>query len=90
MVQQGLVDEVSGLIAHQELNALKTVGYRELFDYFSGKSSLELGYPPELARRLKRQVKEVIATFIEDAHHRKITVTVRGIDLSLAQAGGGH
>jgi len=28
----------------------------------SGKSSLELGYPTELARRLKRQVKEVIAT----------------------------
>ncbi|HTB85641.1 MAG TPA: PAS domain-containing protein [Candidatus Sulfotelmatobacter sp.] len=28
----------------------------------TGKSSLELGYPPELARRLKRQVKEVIAT----------------------------
>ena len=40
MVQQGLVDEVSGLIAHQDLNALKTVGYRELFDYFSGKISL--------------------------------------------------
>ena len=28
----------------------------------TGKSSVELGYPPELARRLKRQVKEVIAT----------------------------
>jgi PAS domain S-box-containing protein len=27
-----------------------------------GRSSLELGYPPELARRLKRQVKEVIET----------------------------
>jgi tRNA dimethylallyltransferase len=40
MVQQGLVDEVSGLIAHQDLNALKTVGYRELFDYFAGKISL--------------------------------------------------
>ena len=40
MVQQGLVDEVSGLIAHQDLNALKTVGYRELLDYFAGKISL--------------------------------------------------
>jgi PAS domain S-box-containing protein len=27
-----------------------------------GKSSLELGYPPELAKRLKRQVKEVISS----------------------------
>jgi PAS domain S-box-containing protein len=28
----------------------------------TGKSSLELGYPPELAARLKQQVKEVVAT----------------------------
>jgi PAS domain S-box-containing protein len=28
----------------------------------TGKSSLELGYPPELAERLKQQVKEVVAT----------------------------
>jgi PAS domain S-box-containing protein len=28
----------------------------------TGKSSLELGYPPELAARLKHQVKEVVAT----------------------------
>jgi tRNA dimethylallyltransferase len=41
MVQQGLVEEVRGLIAHQELNALQTVGYKELFDYFAGKISLQ-------------------------------------------------
>lgn len=40
MMQQGLVDEVRGLITHQELNALQTVGYRELFDHFAGKISL--------------------------------------------------
>ncbi len=40
MVQQGLVEEVRGLIAHQELNALQTVGYRELLDHFSGNISL--------------------------------------------------
>lgn len=39
---------------------------------------------------IDHDVKEVIATFIEDAHHRNITVTVRGIDLSNASAGGGH
>jgi PAS domain S-box-containing protein len=31
-------------------------------DQITGRSSLELGYPPELAARLKRQVKEVIQT----------------------------
>lgn len=39
---------------------------------------------------IDHDVKEVLATFIEDAHHRNITVTVHGIDLSTAQAGGGH
>jgi hypothetical protein len=32
----------------------------------------------------------VLATFIEDAQHRNITVTVRGIDLTSTAAGGGH
>ncbi len=39
---------------------------------------------------IDHDVKEVIATFVADAQHRNIKVTVRGIDLSLAQAGGGH
>ncbi|WP_309671251.1 SulP family inorganic anion transporter [Gemmatimonas sp.] len=39
---------------------------------------------------IDHDVKEVLATFIEDAHHRNITVTVRGIDLSNTSAGGGH
>ncbi|AND65464.1 tRNA (adenosine(37)-N6)-dimethylallyltransferase MiaA [Flavobacterium covae] len=41
MMQQGLLEEVKTLLAHKELNALQTVGYRELFDYFEGKVSLE-------------------------------------------------
>lgn len=39
---------------------------------------------------IDHDVKEVLATFIEDAHHRRIKVTVLGIDLALAGAGGGH
>lgn len=39
---------------------------------------------------IDHDVKEVLATFVDDAHHRNISVTVRGIDLSMAQAGGGH
>jgi hypothetical protein len=39
---------------------------------------------------LDHDVKEVLATFIDDAHHRHITVTLVGIDLGLAKAGGGH
>lgn len=39
---------------------------------------------------IDHDVKEVLATFVEDARHRRISVTVVGIDLGLAQAGGGH
>lgn len=41
MILEGLVEEVKSLIAYQELNALQTVGYKELFDYFSEKISLQ-------------------------------------------------
>lgn len=39
---------------------------------------------------IDHDVKEVLATFVSDAAHRHIKVTVVGIDLSHAQAGGGH
>lgn len=41
MFEQGLVEEVKKLIPFKNINALQTVGYRELFDYFEGKYTLE-------------------------------------------------
>ena len=41
MIQKGLLEEVKGLIEFQEINALKTVGYSELFEYFKKNISLE-------------------------------------------------
>jgi len=40
MVKQGLVEEVKSLLPYRSLNALNTVGYSELFDYFDGKTDL--------------------------------------------------
>ena len=40
MVADGLIEEVKNLLPYQNLNALQTVGYRELFDYFDQKTSL--------------------------------------------------
>lgn len=39
---------------------------------------------------MDQDVKEAIAAFIDDAHHRKITVELIGVDLGGARAGGGH
>lgn len=40
MMEAGLLEEVKRLLPHRELNALKTVGYAELFDYLDGTCSL--------------------------------------------------
>lgn len=41
MVTQGLIEEAKSLHANKEKNALQTVGYRELFQYFEGTISKE-------------------------------------------------
>jgi len=41
MVAQGLVEEARALYPHRNLNALQTVGYKELFRAFAGECSLE-------------------------------------------------
>ena len=41
MMKQGLLDEARLLYPKRQLNSLNTVGYKELFDYFDGKCTLE-------------------------------------------------
>ncbi len=41
MMDAGLLEEAKGLFRFKHLNALQTVGYKELFDYFEGKISLD-------------------------------------------------
>jgi len=41
MIQQGLLTEATDLLPHRYLNALNTVGYSEIFDYFDGKLTQE-------------------------------------------------
>jgi tRNA dimethylallyltransferase len=41
MVASGLIEEAESLKANKDLNALQTVGYRELFQFFDGKMTKE-------------------------------------------------
>ena len=41
MIAAGLLEEVRSLLPYRELNALKTVGYTELFEFLDGKSTFE-------------------------------------------------
>lgn len=40
MIEAGLVEEVKSLLPFRDLNALRTVGYAEIFDYLDGSISL--------------------------------------------------
>ena len=41
MMEQGLLEEVKTLYPHKQLNALNTVGYKELFDFMNSKCTIE-------------------------------------------------
>ena len=41
MMEQGLEQEARAMLPHRELNALNTVGYKEMFQYFDGAIPLE-------------------------------------------------
>ncbi|MBJ11198.1 MAG: tRNA (adenosine(37)-N6)-dimethylallyltransferase MiaA [Flavobacteriales bacterium] len=41
MMKEGLLEEAKALLPHQHLNALQTVGYRELFAHLNGEHTLE-------------------------------------------------
>jgi len=41
MIEEGLIEEAKGLYKYKDLNALNTVGYKELFEYFDGKITKE-------------------------------------------------
>nr|WP_299388746.1 tRNA (adenosine(37)-N6)-dimethylallyltransferase MiaA [Allomuricauda sp.] len=56
MVQAGLVEEAKRLYPSRDLNALQTVGYRELFEYFDGKTTLEVAIE-EIKKNTRRFAK---------------------------------
>ena len=53
MMEQGLLEEARSLLPYRSMPALNTVGYRELFDYFDGKQTLDQAV--ELIKRNSRR-----------------------------------
>jgi len=56
MMEQGLLEEVASLKEQQDLNALQTVGYRELFKYFKGDFDLDTAVD-EIKKNTRRFAK---------------------------------
>ena len=56
MLEEGLLEEVKTLLPKQKLNALNTVGYKELFNYFNGDWTLDFAIS-EIKKNTRRFAK---------------------------------
>jgi tRNA dimethylallyltransferase len=62
MMNDGLLAEAENLFLHKDLNALQTVGYRELFDFFEGKTTLDFAVD-EIKKNTRRFSKRQLTWF---------------------------
>lgn len=62
MIKEGLIKEAKGLLKHKHLNALQTVGYKELFDFFEGKIDQEFAIS-EIKKNTRRFAKRQLTWF---------------------------
>lgn len=65
MIKEGLVEEAQQLHSLKDLNALQTVGYRELFDYFEDKIDFNFSIE-EIKKNTRRFAKRQMTWFKKD------------------------
>lgn len=69
MMQEGLVEEVKSLLPYKYLNALQTVGYKEVFSYLEG--TLTLQQATDAIKQATRQyAKRQLTWFRKDKEYR--------------------
>ena len=71
MMQQGLLEEASALLPLRNFAALNTVGYKELFSYFDGTSTLEAAVEA-IKRNTRHYAKRQITYWGRDSKIRWI------------------
>lgn len=65
MINEGLLNEAKNLFSLKDLNALQTVGYRELFDFFDEKITLDFAIE-EIKKNTRRFAKRQMTWFKKD------------------------
>jgi len=65
MIENGLLEEATSLYPNKELNALQTVGYRELFSYLDGTITKEFAIE-EIKKNTRRFAKRQLTWFRKD------------------------
>ncbi len=65
MLEQGLIEEVKGLYEYKNLQALNAVGYKEIFDFLDGKTSLQKAVE-QIKINTRRYAKRQMTWFCKD------------------------
>ncbi|WP_010521830.1 tRNA (adenosine(37)-N6)-dimethylallyltransferase MiaA [Aquimarina agarivorans] len=80
MIKNGLLDEAKNLIPYKHLNALNTVGYKELFQYFEGSIDLDTAIA-EIKKNTRRFAKRQLTWYRKDdaIHWFDYTTTIEKI-----------
>ena len=75
MLSQGLVEEAKALYPYRHLNALNTVGYKELFDYFDGKCNL-IEAVDQIKLNTRHYAKRQMTWFRRDSEYQWVEMTM--------------
>ena len=65
MIENGLLEEAKDVFEHRDLNALNTVGFKELFHYFDGQWTLDFAIS-EIKKNTRRFAKRQMTWFQKD------------------------
>ncbi len=65
MIEEGLIDEVKGLMSHRQLNALNTVGYKEIFKHIDGEWTLSFAIE-KIKKNTRDYAKKQLTWFKRD------------------------
>ncbi|WP_109298994.1 tRNA (adenosine(37)-N6)-dimethylallyltransferase MiaA [Aquimarina sp. AU474] len=65
MVEKGLTEEAESLYTHRKLNALNTVGYKEIFNYLDNEWELDFAIS-EIKKNTRRFAKRQLTWFRKD------------------------
>lgn len=85
MVKNGLVEEAKKLYPYKSLNALQTVGYRELFEHFEGKTTLDTAIE-EIKKNTRRFAKRQLTWYRKNenitwvSHHASDTEVIAQVE----------
>ncbi len=85
MVEMGLVEEVRSLLPYQHLNALQTVGYKELFDHFKGETDLATA-SSVIKRNTKQYAKRQMTWFRKDKEYHWLKPDAKEVIAFLKEA----